>query len=188
MRIKNIVLSRYLPRDFERHAVKGRDLIGVEIGVYEGEHAESMLKNLKIKTLYLVDPFQEYKDFSTKYNDFFSKELMNEIKQKAIKKLRKWKNIKWVFKTSSEASKDVLEDLDFVYIDGAHDYENVKLDIKKYWPKLKKGGVLGGDDFFNGHGKAIPAHSGLINAVLEFVTKYKLQLYVQGRDWWVYKK
>lgn len=30
---------------------------------------------------------------------------------------------------------------------GNHDYEFVKKDIELYYPKLKKGGVLGGDNF-----------------------------------------
>jgi hypothetical protein len=46
--------------------------------------------------------------------------------------------------------------LDFVFIDAAHDYENVKADIAAWWPKIKPGGVLAGDDFkFKGVNKAV---------------------------------
>lgn len=50
--------------------------------------------------------------------------------------------------TSLEASK-LYEDnsLDFVYIDAAHDYENVKLDILAWIPKVKPGCMLAGDDY-----------------------------------------
>lgn len=34
------------------------------------------------------------------------------------------------------------EYFDFIYVDGDHSYEGVKADIKNYWPKLKKGGVM----------------------------------------------
>jgi len=37
--------------------------------------------------------------------------------------------------------------LDFVLIDGAHDYESVCNDIEAWLPKIKKGGVLAGDDW-----------------------------------------
>lgn len=46
--------------------------------------------------------------------------------------------------------------LDFVPIDAAHDYENVLSDIRAWWPKIKPGGVLAGDDFkFKGVNKAV---------------------------------
>ena len=39
------------------------------------------------------------------------------------------------------------ESLDFVYIDGAHDYKNVYKDLKAWSKKVKKGGIVAGDDY-----------------------------------------
>lgn len=39
------------------------------------------------------------------------------------------------------------ESLQFVYLDGAHGYENVVKEIQLYLPKIKVGGYLGGHDF-----------------------------------------
>jgi predicted O-methyltransferase YrrM len=36
---------------------------------------------------------------------------------------------------------------DILYIDAAHDYLSVKSDLERYWPLLKDGGVLIGDDY-----------------------------------------
>lgn len=49
--------------------------------------------------------------------------------------------------TSVEASK-LFEDetLDFVFIDGAHDYDSVFDDIHHWFPKVKIGGYISGDD------------------------------------------
>ena len=39
--------------------------------------------------------------------------------------------------------------LDFVFIDGAHNYESVKADIQAWLPKVKIGGFIGGHDYGN---------------------------------------
>ncbi len=39
------------------------------------------------------------------------------------------------------------ESLDFVYIDGAHDYDSVKSDILSWKPKIKKDSYMAGDDY-----------------------------------------
>ncbi|MGH8597034.1 MAG: class I SAM-dependent methyltransferase, partial [Gammaproteobacteria bacterium] len=36
---------------------------------------------------------------------------------------------------------------DLIYIDGSHDYDDVAADIRAYWPLLRRGGVLFGDDY-----------------------------------------
>lgn len=41
------------------------------------------------------------------------------------------------------------ESLDFVFIDAAHDYDNVCADINAWLPKVKLGGILGGHDYFH---------------------------------------
>lgn len=41
--------------------------------------------------------------------------------------------------------------LDFVFLDAAHDYENVKNDILSWYPKIKVGGWLAGHDYFLDH-------------------------------------
>ena len=51
--------------------------------------------------------------------------------------------------TSEEASKKFEdESLDFVFIDASHEYEDVKLDIQFWLPKVKPGGILAGHDYY----------------------------------------
>ncbi len=182
MKIKNIVIYRYFPRAFEQFAVHGKKLIGVEIGVYRGEHLLSMLKNLDVRKIYAIDPYLEYSENGmTQHNLSNAQKIM-------LRKLGEEDRVEIIYKKSSKAHEQIPNDLDFVYIDGSHDYENVKRDINIYYEKVKIGGVFGGDDFFNGYGKAKLEHTGLINAVLEFINKFNLQLYISGREWWVIKK
>lgn len=50
--------------------------------------------------------------------------------------------------TSVEASSLYVDrSLDFVFIDAAHDYENVKMDIDSWMKKVRRGGVLAGHDY-----------------------------------------
>lgn len=46
--------------------------------------------------------------------------------------------------------------LDFVMIDAAHDFQNVLADINAWWPKIKTGGTMAGDDYlFKGVNQAV---------------------------------
>jgi len=137
-----------------------KDLNGVEIGVDHGFNAKTILENLSIKKLYLIDV---------------------KFKKKTIERLSKYRNkTKFIEKYSDKAAADVPNNLDFVYVDGGHDYNCVKKDIELYYPKVKKGGIFGGHDFDANH-------MDICRAVFEFVQKNNLKLYGKNSDWWIVK-
>ena len=145
-------------------------LVGAEIGVYTGKHAKNILKILNMKKLYLIDPYEDYED---------SVGYLEESKEKARHRLRGFENIEWVRKKSSDAVKNIPDDLDFVYIDGNHTYKFVKEDIENYYKKLRKGGVLCGHDIDT---------SSVLKALAEFITKEDLECFIDFQDWVVIKK
>ena len=68
---------------------------------------------------------------------------------------------------SVDASKIVQdESLDFVFIDAAHDYKSVVLDIKCWFPKVRKGGLVSGHDYGGRRNKL--GYFGVNKAVDEF--------------------
>jgi predicted O-methyltransferase YrrM len=69
------------------------------------------------------------------------------------------------------------EAFNFVFIDANHGYEFVKEDILAWWPKLKKGGLMCGDDYQNK-----PTH-GVIRAVDELLPRRN----IIGPIWYVNK-
>lgn len=63
--------------------------------------------------------------------------------------------------------------LDFVYIDGAHDYESVRADLAAWWLTLSRKGIIAGHDF-DDH----PGHEGVKRAVKEFAQEHGLTVYL----------
>jgi hypothetical protein len=156
--------------------------IGVEIGTHFGNNAKQILNRMDIKMLYLIDPYISYKEYpeGKRWENLFgSFENAEEVMNKKLRKY--WRYYTHIKKMSADAVDDIPDNLDFVYVDGNHSYKYVLEDIELYYPKLKDGGVIGGDDFNNWD------MSEVTNAVLDFVNKYNLQLYSFGSDWWVVK-
>jgi predicted O-methyltransferase YrrM len=173
------VLNRIYPEKVARPMTKyimkqNKDnLVGVEIGTHRGENAYNMLRLLNIKKLYLVDPY-------------LPKEQKRQHYKKANRILKKWKRKIQFHVTKSEDASSFYryKTLDFVYIDGDHSYEAVKKDIELYYPKVIKGGVIGGHDFCG-------SCPGVCRAVIKFVDRYKdkngFEFHSWDKDWWIQK-
>jgi len=162
----NLHVIRINPRPFIRMLkTEGmKNAVGIEVGVAEGENAAQMLKHLDIGRLFLVDnyeqPFDKYKD-------------------KAIR-LLDGKPIAWMMMDSRKAA-SLLErtQMDFIYLDADHSYESTLGDLKAYYPLLKPGGIMGGDDVTIGS---------VMAALLEFSRMHSIRnLTVNQREWWFKK-
>lgn len=70
---------------------------------------------------------------------------------------------------------------DVIYVDAAHDYEEVMLDLALFWPLLKPGGVMIGDDFdANWHG--------VVRGVCEFAERVGKLFWKAGDQKWFIRK
>lgn len=137
----------------------GTQLIGIEVGCDVGAHAEAMLQYCDINKLYLVDLWT---------NDFYRGYCMGRILSKG------WKNnVEFIQSTSHIASeKFKSETFDFIYIDIAHDEKTVWESLEDWWPKLKKGGILGYRNYS-------PSNKGVTPTLNKFTQKYALRFNVE---------
>jgi len=164
--------KRLFPKGITQTLCEKKNLIGVEIGVYDGKNALDMLKRLNIKKLYLIDPYTVYEDeyFTPSKN---KKDLI-KAKIKAKKRLSKYLNVEFIYKKSEDVKNEIPNNLDFVYIDGSHKYEEVIKDINFYYPKVKIGGVFAGHDI---------GQRGVNKAIFEFFGKIKKIPVFKVEDW-----
>jgi len=142
-----------------------------EIGVWRGEFSISILQNKNPRTLYLIDPWKfmpEYKNRIYGGMEANSQRDMDAIYNNVLKLRDRFPNVRVIRDTSLNASKRFSDNFfDWVYIDGNHSYQYVKIDLATYWKKIKVGGCLALDDYVHA--------PGVKKAVNEFVYKSRCQ-------------
>jgi predicted O-methyltransferase YrrM len=142
-RIDNIEQNEFpRPATSLIHGVYGeKPLVGVEIGTGYGKNALNLLKELCIDRLYCVDPFLPYFDGEDKpQTAYLSRANYTQ------KILAEHDNVSFIRKCSSDAYKELPKELDFVYVDGNHNYEYVLADLHNYLPLVHEKGVIAGHD------------------------------------------
>ena len=146
-------------------------LIGVEIGVNDGRNAERILTRLPITHLYGIDPYIPYTNYRETRN--YDKSYTS-----ACNRLASFPNQTFIIKKSEDAINDIPDNIDFVYIDGNHDYDYVLNDIKLYYSKVRHGGIIGGHDIWL---KSVK------DAVTDFANANQLICNISLPDWWIIK-
>ena len=173
-------MSRYYP------------FVGAEIGVQLGRMSREVLKGTpSIKKYYAIDPFYFYNDFEKaccdipeQYRTKIGRDQagMDYAYEVFLQNTNKFKDKVWLLRMfSEEAAQYIYDDsLDFCFIDGNHLYEYVKRDIELYFPKVKKGGLIGGHDY-------AMAGTGVKQAVDEYFNQDDLFLH-HDWTWWIIKR
>ena len=122
------------------------DSICVEIGVFKGEFSEEIVKKGP-RHLYLVDPWKTWNGPGFR---LYSKKqaVMDEIHESVVEKFQGDDNVTVRRLPSLEAVSGFEDDsLDWVYVDGDHGFQPCLDDLKAWYPKCKKGGLLVVDDY-----------------------------------------
>lgn len=139
------------------HAIVNRlpigPVVGVEVGVWEGNNAWELLRRKKDLHLILVDRWKEYPPEEILPYATGLPRLPQARFELAYVRARqvadKYRTRVQILRTESVEAAEMTADesLDFVFLDGRHDAEGLAMDIQAWWPKLKPGGLLGGHDY-----------------------------------------
>jgi len=123
-------------------------VVGVEIGVLEGEYSEILCKSNPELKLYSIDAWLFYpmRKNARKQKDY------DKIYKVATERLSRYPNCEIIRKWSADAVNDFAdESLDFVFIDGDHEFRTVTNDIADWSKKVRKGGIVAGHDYGRSH-------------------------------------
>ena len=128
---------------------------GAEIGVCSGEYSEVLLKANPELRLLCIDPWERY---WSPWKYWVNTRRAETRFERTKERLAPYKAVEFVRKRSMEAVNDVPDQsLDFVYIDGLHDFDNAMMDVIAWSAKVRSGGVVSGHDYLNMYGGQVPA-------------------------------
>jgi len=168
-------------------------IVGAELGVALGSHAESLLHNIPNLHLHLIDINSDnghrvgegagYEECIHKGGKFPIGYIIRDVPKDKVS----W----YLIKTELAVLEFPNMFFDFVYIDADHLEPQVKNDCQNWWPKIKPGGIICGHDYNE------PSNLGVTHAVNEVFKErvvhcapnkddgVKNQRYIY--DWWVFK-
>lgn len=155
----------------------------VEVGVWKGEFSKEILDRVNPKELHLIDPWKFQLEYSSRWyggSVARNQKDMDKIYDRVVDSFRNNKRVVIHRKYSDKAAEELKNGyFDFIYLDGNHSYEYVTKDLERYFQKIKKGGILAGDDYFR-FSKLLDF--GVKKAVDEFVKKRKLKMIKLGKQ------
>jgi hypothetical protein len=133
-----------------------RQSVGAELGVWRGDFSAFALELVAPARLHLVDPWRFSRDprlSSALYGGLVARSQadMDVIYQQVLARFDHEirTGVVQVHRARSDEAAARFEDssFDWVYVDGDHSYDGILDDLGRYWPKVRPGGRLCGDDY-----------------------------------------
>jgi hypothetical protein len=120
----------------------------LELGVFRGAFAEQILRRCQsIVHYYMLDPWRHLDDWNKPLNvdqpsfdDIFALATARTDFARERRVVLRGKTTEMIDEISDES-------LDIAYIDGDHTLRGIAIDLICTYPKVRPGGILGGDDY-----------------------------------------
>lgn len=154
---------RVMCRELRQYLIDSKATLLVEVGAYAGESSEIFAQEFPFMEIQCIDPWQQGYDPAdvTSSADMGAVESDFTLRTLYLSNLKKLKGISEDFPQ--------LEPF-IVYIDGNHQYEAVKADIKFWLARLKPGGIIAGHDYWSDEFlKTTPHVAGVKRAIHELL-------------------
>lgn len=145
--------------------------VGIEIGVDEAPTSWWLVSKRPDLKLYGIDPYLAYQDW---YPGGFISQQANDQKYDKMRQRMdrfgdRWKH----YRITSDDAVPLFQDnsMDFIFIDGLHEYDQVLKDCRNYYPKIKSGGVFSGHDYkvIEGVGRAVDEFAQEVGATVNYL-------------------
>jgi hypothetical protein len=149
-----------------------------EIGVHKGDNASEFLAELPIKQAWLIDPWSD--KHPAGYNDNTQADW-DELARSVAARYASFSNVEILRMVSEKGADLVPNELDLVYIDGDHSLEGITLDLRCWFPKVRAGGILCGDDYTN-----LDVRQAVTNLVAAH--QFNLRVSPETTQWWFVKE
>ena len=126
----------------------------VEVGVWKGDFSRQILNISSPKLLILVDSWtfdEKVRGCAPQVNgeEPLNQHFFDQAKNDTFNKFENIQNVHILDLNSLDASNNYEDNFfDYIYIDAEHTYKAVTNDLKVWYPKLKKNGILFGDDYY----------------------------------------
>ena len=159
-----------MPREENRRALlemMPKGAVCAEIGVWDGFFSAQILEITQPRRLHLVDPWLFQPEFN---NSAFGRDANSDaMEEKFLAVQDRFAGDERVVIHRCLSHEALAEfgngELDWVYLDGNHNYEVVAGDLALSLDKVRADGIIAGDDFFWRKDKGAPVRTAVREAV-----------------------
>lgn len=140
-----------------------------EIGVWEGKFSTEILAITDPEELHLIDPWEYMPEFSnTGFGRKRNAERMGDMHDLVQDKFKDDPRVV-IHRATSDQALGAMPDgaLDWVYIDGNHNEPFIGNDLRLALKKVRKGGVIAGDDYYWNKDEGAPVKTAVDALVAE---------------------